>query len=122
MQCPGDFFDFEDFKRVSNVEVFIAFQGNTAIEAGLDLLAGVFETTQGIDPAAPVNHMVAQQANLRVATHNAIQHHATGNIAHARQAVDLADLDHADDLFTFFRSQHAGHGIAHVVYRIVNDV
>src|SRR5690606_23757339 len=39
-----------------------------------------------------------------------------------RDTVDLADLDHADDFFTFLWRKHAGHRVAHVVDRIVNDI
>src|SRR5690606_12807533 len=99
-----------------------ALEGDTAIEAGLDLFDVVLEAAQRVDMAGPVHHVVAQQANLRVAAHHAVGDHAAGDIADARHAEHIADLDHADDLFALFGRQHAGRRVSYIVDVVVDDV
>src|SRR5690606_5753410 len=118
----GDFLDFEDFELIADLDVVVALERDPAIEAGLDFLDVVLEAAQGIQRAGPVDHVVAQQADLRIAAYHAFEHHAAGNVADLGYGEDLADLDQADDFLALFRRQHARHGVAHVVDRVVDDV
>src|SRR3546814_3576008 len=81
LQGAGDLLDFEDFQLVAHLDVVAAAQRQAAIEARLDFLDVVFEAAQRIEVAGPVYDVVAQQADLRIAAHQAVEHHAAGHVA-----------------------------------------
>src|SRR5690606_39278975 len=108
LESPCDLADLEDLEVVADLDIVVATQGDTAVETRADFLDVVLETTQGFQMTSPKDHVVAQQTDLGVATHHAIRDHTTSHLTDARDAVDLADLDHADDLLTLLRSKHAG--------------
>src|SRR5690606_18905281 len=117
-----DFADLEDFELIAHLDIVVATQGDTAAETGTDFLDVLLEAATALQHARPDDHVVAQQAHLGIATHDSIGDHATGNLADARDAVDLADFDHADDFLALFGRQHAGQGVANIVHRVVDDV
>src|SRR5690606_31815623 len=121
-ESPCDLADLEDLELIADFDIVVATQGDTAIEAGPYFLDVVLETTQGVEGTRPDDHVVAQQADLRVATYNTVGDHTTCDFADARNAVDLADFDHPDHFFPFLGSKHAGQRVAYVVYGIVDDV
>src|SRR5690606_34139639 len=90
--------------------------------AGLDLFDVVLEAAQRIEVAGPVHDVVAQQTDLRIAAHHAVEHHAARNVADTRNGVHLAHFDQADDLFFFLGREHARHGRLHFIHGVVDDV
>ena len=82
----------------------------------------VLEVLERGELARPDDDVVAQQAHLRAAAHEALEHAAARDVADLRHADDLADFEEADLRFAQLRREQARKRSLHVVDGSVNDV
>src|SRR6516225_956910 len=96
----GDLLDDERLDDVADTHVVEPIEADAALEAGLHLRDVVLEAAQRADLALEDDHVVTQQARLRVARTRdpAVGDHAAGNRADLRNLEDLANLRAADPL------------------------
>src|ERR1700722_18424042 len=102
---------FEGLDDVAGLEVLVAGQSDTALEAGRHFTRVVLEATQRRDRAFPDDRPLAKEANLRATGDDTVAHEAAGDRTDARHAEDFAHLGLAgDDLFEDRREQteHGG--------------
>src|SRR6266568_640656 len=122
LQCPRHFLDFVDFELVADLEVVEVFHGHAALETGFHFAHVVLETFERIDLARVDNHVVAQYAHRRVATDEALEHHASSHGADLGDLEYLAHVDQAEYGFFFLRREHARERRLHFVDGLVDDV
>src|SRR5213596_2545476 len=85
-----DFLDHVVLDLVANLDIVEILEADTALETFADFGRIVFESTQRRDVAFPGNHAVPNKTRARVAPDDAVDHHAAGNGADARDAEDFA--------------------------------
>src|SRR5574337_269003 len=91
-QGPGDLLDLEELEDVTLPDVVEVLQLDAALEAFLDLAHVVLHALQGLDFAGVDDHVVAQQAEARVAPDQPRGDHAAGDGADLARDEDGADL------------------------------
>ena len=110
------------FDDVALLHVLVVGEGHAAFLAGLHLAHFVLEALQGGKFAFVDHDIVADQAHLGAAAHDAF-----GDAA-ARDLADLGDVEHfqdfgiAEELLARLRRQHARQRRFHVIHHIVDDV
>src|SRR5690606_28652081 len=106
---------------VALLEVGESIERDTAIETFADFLGVILEALETVESAFPNDVFAAPQAYERVATHDTVRNHATGDDTSLGDLEDLANLGFADRLFDELRSQQALHRGQHVVDGVVDD-
>src|SRR3954468_21851886 len=91
LQRAGDLFDFEAFDDVADLDILVILERHTAFVAVAHLADLVLEALQRLQRAFVDHDVVAQQADLGAAPHDALGHHAAGDLADPRDVEDLAD-------------------------------
>src|SRR6266704_3584863 len=122
LQCPGHFLDFVDFELVTDLEVVEVFHGHAALETGFHFAHVVLETFERIDLARVDNHVVAQYAHRRVATDEALEHHASSHGADLGDLEYLAHVDQSEYVLFFLRREHARERRLNFVDGVIDDV
>src|SRR5699024_10189543 len=94
----------------------------TTLEARADLGGVVLLTTQRGDGHLLRDHVaVADEPCLGVSTHDAVEHHTTGDVAHLGRAEHLTDLRLAELLLLVDRLEHALERALDLLDRLVDD-
>src|SRR5579872_1134469 len=91
LQRAGDFLDLEALDDVALLDVLVILEGHAAFVAFADLADLVLEALQRLQRALVNDDVVAQEAHLGAAPHDAVGHHAAGDLADAGDVEDLAD-------------------------------
>src|SRR5262249_30471674 len=112
----------ERLDDVARLDVAVAFEREAALVAFLHLADVVLEALERREAAFPDLDVVANQAYLRRAAHEALRDRAAGDGADLGDVEDLADLGAPQHLLLEPRREHARHGLLHVVERLVDDV
>src|SRR3954468_14379977 len=112
----------ERLDDIADLDVVVAVDGQTTLEALADLGRVVLEPLQRRQLGVVDDHRtVPDQPDLRVAAEQAAGHPATGDVAHLRGAEDLPDLRLAKGDLLVDRLEHALQGGLDVVDRRVDD-
>src|ERR1700693_3577744 len=114
-KCPRHFLDFVDFELVADLEVVEVFHGHAALETSFHFAHVVLEALERINLARMDDHVVAQHAHQRVATHQALEHHASSHGPDLGDLEYLAHVDEAEYGFFFLRREHARERRLHFV-------
>src|SRR3954454_4494324 len=110
----------EDLEHVALADVGEARQHDAALEPGQDLADIVVDPPQRPDRGLPDDGAVADDPHARVAAHDAVADVGAGDRADPRGAEGLADLDGADRVLDLLGREHALHGGAQLVQRLVD--
>src|ERR1700756_1461954 len=82
----------EGLDNVAGLDVAVIGDGDAALHAIGDFFRVIFKTPQRSDLAFDHNHVVAEQADLRITLDQSIDHAATGHRSHLRDAEGLEHL------------------------------
>ena len=80
-----------------DANVVVIFKRHAAFEAVFHFLHLILEALERFQRAFVDHHVVAQQADARTATHDALRDAATRNLADLRDVEDLQDDDDDDE-------------------------
>src|SRR6266853_2948955 len=122
LQRPGHFLDFVDFELVADLEVVEVSHGHAALEPGFHFAHVVLESLERVDLARMDDHVVAQHAHRRVAPHQALEHHASGDGPDLGDLEYLAHVDQSEYVLLFLRREHARERRLDLVDGVINDV
>src|SRR3954471_15978448 len=107
-------------QHVALLDVLEVREHDAALEAGRDLAHVVVEALERVDRRVVDDRAVAHHADPRAAADDAVGDVAARDRADPRGAERRADLDGADGLLDLLRREHALHGVAQVVERLVD--
>ena len=113
----------EHFDDVADLQVVVALQADTALEAGLDFADIVLEALERADLAGPQLDAVAEQARLRIARapDDAFVDHATGDRSDFWHLERFTHGRGADARFLERRVEQAGHRQLDLVGDVIDD-
>src|ERR1700689_3450383 len=117
----GDLFGHEGFDHVTDFDVAVVGDGDTALHAVGDLAGVIFEAVQRHDFAFEDDYVVAQQADFGVTLDEAVDHGAAGDGADLGDAESFADFSATLIIFFECRLKQAAHGTLDLILQLVND-
>src|SRR5690348_13446530 len=111
----------EAFQNVADFYVAEIRDSDSAFESGAHLADVFLEAPQRANAPGVNHHVVAQDANFRVALHQSILNVRAGDHAHAFDAESVANFGAAQKLFLEHRSEQADHSFFNFVHDFVDD-
>src|SRR5690242_1479890 len=88
----SDLFCGKSFDHVSDFNIAVVSNRNTALHAVSDFAGVVFKAAQRTDLAFKDHNIIAQQSHFRIALDGAVKHSATGNGPNLRDTEGLANF------------------------------
>src|SRR5690606_30315902 len=117
-----DFLDAIALDDVAGAHVLVVLEGHAAFLAGENLLGVVLEALELAELALVDDDVVADEAHVGPALHDAVGDAAARDLADLRDVEDLEDLRVAQHVLAQRRRQHARHRLLHVINEVVDDV
>src|SRR3989442_14018781 len=119
--CRRDSFDYVALDLVADFDIVKVLQTDTTLEAFANFGSVFLKATQRGDVTFPTHDAVADQARARVALHDSVDDHATGDHAHPWHSEGFADVGLAENLFFFDLLEHADHRGLNLFFDLVDN-
>src|SRR3954462_7500551 len=109
LQRPPDLLDAVALDDVAGAHVLVVLEGHAALLAGRDLAGVVLEALELAELALVNHHVVADEAHVGAALHDAVEDAAARDLADLGDVEDLQDLRLAEPRLAQGRGEEARH-------------